>query len=94
MLVNLCFLPYSEFPVSLILIKMTPLRKLREKRGYSLRYVAAACSINVGNYSRLERGLKNCSPEVAARLVSFFSQDVKRKPITELEILFPERYMD
>lgn len=65
----------------------TPLRRLRESRKQTLKDVSSALDIDTGNLSRIERGLQ-VSPDVAAKLVNYFG----RQHISELEILYPERY--
>jgi predicted transcriptional regulator len=65
----------------------TPLQRLREKRGLTLKEVADAVDTDTGNLSRMERGHQK-SVELAERLVKFYGQG----QITELEILYPERY--
>jgi transcriptional regulator with XRE-family HTH domain len=65
----------------------TPLKKLRRQRGLTLQHVATAVGIDTGNLSRIERGSQR-SPEMAERIVNWFGRDA----ISELEILYPERY--
>ena len=65
----------------------TPLQRLREERKKTLKDVADAVGTDTGNLSRVERG-KQCSVELAARLVDYYG----RRAISELEILYPERY--
>lgn len=65
----------------------TPLRKLREERGLTTIKVAREIQIDQGHYSRIERDGK-CSREVAQKIVDFFG----REWITELHVLYPERY--
>jgi transcriptional regulator with XRE-family HTH domain len=65
----------------------TPLRMIREQRGVTLAQVSIATGIDVGKLSRLERGKVSASPEDAAKLAHYFGHAV-----TELEILYPERY--
>ena len=50
--------------------------------------VAAAINYDVGNLSRLERGAQTASLEIAEKLVKFYE-----KKITEMQILYPQRYM-
>ncbi|MFU8927777.1 helix-turn-helix domain-containing protein [Acinetobacter puyangensis] len=68
---------------------MTPLRRIREFKKYSLAEVADAMSCDRGNLSRIETGKQRPSLELAANLADFFKQE-----ISELEILYPERFMD
>lgn len=65
----------------------TPLKRLRLARGKTLKAVADGVNSDPGNISRIERG-KQCSPALAAKLVAFFGADA----ISELEILYPQRY--
>jgi transcriptional regulator with XRE-family HTH domain len=65
----------------------TPLRILREKRGLTTTQVADAVGVNQGHYSRIENG-QGGSPEMAARIAEYFGREF----ITELHILYPERY--
>lgn len=69
--------------------KKTPLQRLREKRGLTLKEVADAVDTDTGNLSRMERGIQK-SVDLAAKLVTFYGPGA----ITELEILYPERYPD
>lgn len=66
---------------------VTPLRRVREARKLTLQQVSAQTGINTGNLSRIERG-GSTSPERAELLARLFAPD-----ITELEILYPERFM-
>ncbi|HXT04665.1 MAG TPA: helix-turn-helix transcriptional regulator [Casimicrobiaceae bacterium] len=67
----------------------TPLRRLRISRGISQAEVGAAIGTDQGYVSRVERGEQGISPEMAARIVTFFGRD----EITEMQILYPERYV-
>lgn len=66
----------------------TPLRKLRKSQEKTLSEVATAIHLDVGNLSRIERGLQVASLDVAERLAVFFKGE-----ISELEILYPQRYL-
>jgi transcriptional regulator with XRE-family HTH domain len=66
---------------------LTPLRKERERRNMSATEVAKAVGINQSYYSKIERGFKP-APDIAEKLALFFGHTV-----TELQILYPERYM-
>lgn len=68
--------------------KATPLKRLREERGESVRHVAAAIGTSPSNLSRIENAEHRSSPEIAERLARHFGH-----AITELQILYPERYM-
>lgn len=65
----------------------TPLRKIRTSRGLSLETVARAVATDRANLSRLERGLQNATPELAERIADYFGY-----AITEMQILYPDRY--
>ena len=65
----------------------TPLRTLREARGLTATQVASAVGMVQSSYTRIENGL-GASPESAARIAEYFGRDF----ITELHILYPERY--
>lgn len=66
----------------------SPLRILRKSQGKTLSEVALAIHLDVGNLSRIERGLQVASLDVAERLAVFFQGQ-----ISELEILYPQRYL-
>ncbi len=66
----------------------TPLRLAREKRERTIQEVATAISLDAGNLSRIERGKQVASREVAERLAKYFDHEV-----TEIQILYPERYL-
>ncbi|PEI02668.1 transcriptional regulator [Pantoea agglomerans] len=65
----------------------SPLRILRMSQGKTLSEVAVAIHLDVGNLSRIERGLQVASLDVAERLAVFFEGE-----ISELEILYPQRF--
>lgn len=67
----------------------TPLRKIRLERGLTLTEVSRATDIDEGNLSRLERNVQQASAETAEALSKFY-----RGEISEIEIIYPERYMD
>lgn len=68
--------------------KVTPLKATRLQRKESVRKVAGAVGTNPGNLSRVENGKQRASPDLAERLANHFGH-----AITELQILYPERYM-
>lgn len=68
---------------------ITPLKRLRIARGVTLDEIAKVIKRNNGTISRIERAESQASPDTAALIVAFFNG-----AITELEILYPERYMD
>lgn len=65
---------------------MTPLKKARIRAGISIYELARQTGIDRGNLSRLERGLAGMSRDNVAILA-------RHLKISELEILYPERYM-
>ena len=72
---------------------MSPLRKARIARGWSLVVLGeklgeAGTPIDNGNLSRIERGKQGASPKLAAAIVSV----IGRKSLTELHVLYPDRY--
>ena len=66
----------------------TPLKEAREKRGLTQREVATAVHIDPTFYGRLENMKAGASTDVAAALARFFGHE-----ITEMQILYPERYV-
>ena len=66
----------------------TPLRQARKSAGYSLAYVEQSTGIDRAALSRIERGLQGATPSVAEKLALFFGHRV-----TEMQILYPQRYM-
>lgn len=68
----------------------TPLKKVRMTKGFTLEQVAEAVGSDSGNISRIERGKQNPNKEMVAKLVKLFETE----GLTELQILFPERYTD
>ncbi|OCJ30603.1 helix-turn-helix transcriptional regulator [Serratia sp. 14-2641] len=66
----------------------TPLRKMRVETGLTLADLALATEIDVGNLSRIERGKQLTSLKTAERLSQFFGGK-----ISEMQILYPQRYM-
>lgn len=68
----------------------SPLRRLRLSRGLSLRDVANAVGADDSSISRIETGKQKPSPELAQRIVEYFGS----RRLTELHILYPERYRD
>ena len=66
----------------------TPLRKMRIEKKLTISEVAIATQLDVGNLSRIERGIQVPSLENAEKLSRFF-----KGKITEMQILYPQRYM-
>lgn len=68
-------------------IPQTPLRAVRLENGLTLSQVAVAIQLDVGNLSRIERGIQVASVDVAERLTAYFKGE-----ITEMQILYPKRF--
>lgn len=73
---------------------MTPLKRARTKRNWRLADVCQRLrdlgeNIDTGNLSRIERCEQRASPTTAEKLVRVFDGE-----ITEIHILYPERYTD
>lgn len=68
---------------------MTPLRKLRKARGFSTTEVAKAVGLDQSTYSRIETSGAT-SREKAEAIADWFG----REWITELHILYPDRFPD
>lgn len=66
----------------------TPLRKMRVEKGLTIAEVSKLTEIDVGNLSRIERGKQVTSLETAEKLSKFFEGK-----ISEMQILYPHRYM-
>ncbi|AKE95240.1 helix-turn-helix transcriptional regulator [Cronobacter sakazakii] len=66
----------------------TPLRKMRVEKKLTIAEVAIATQLDVGNLSRIERGMQVPSLETAEKLAKFF-----KGKISEMQILYPHRYM-
>lgn len=71
---------------------MTPLKKARSARNWTLadvssRLAAIGESADTGNLSRIERGTQRASAVLAENLVRVFGND-----LTEIHVLYPERY--
>lgn len=67
----------------------TPLKTLRERRQLTVSAVAEACGTDHSNLSRIENGRQRAGLDLAERLAKFFGHE-----ITELQILYPERYVE
>ena len=75
---------------------MTPLKEARKRLGMGLVELAARVDSDDGNLSRIERRLQYPSRELAERLVHAIKDEArkqrKRITITELHLLYPERF--
>lgn len=67
----------------------TPLLKARQEKGWTQKQAASKAGIEQGHYSRIERGLYRCNPDLAARIVAAF----KGSGLDEIHVLYPERFM-
>ena len=65
----------------------SPLRSLRLKRGLTQKEICLAVGIDQAHYSRIETGQAVATADVAKRLAEYFGHAV-----TEMQILYPERY--
>ena len=65
----------------------SPLRQAREAQGQTIVEVCRAVATDPGNLSRIENGKQRASTELAEKLAKHFAGTV-----TEMEILYPERY--
>ncbi|OCQ53596.1 helix-turn-helix protein [Photorhabdus australis subsp. thailandensis] len=66
----------------------TPLRKIRIEKGLTISEVSRAISVDVGNLSRIERGIQIPSLDTAEKLSRYFHGE-----ISEMQILYPKRFM-
>jgi transcriptional regulator with XRE-family HTH domain len=65
----------------------SPLKQARLRRNITLNEVSAAIGASTGNLSRIENGLQKARPKLAEKLARYFGHE-----ITEIQILYPERY--
>lgn len=68
---------------------ITPLRFVRLKRGMSLSEVADGVGTTPAQISNIEKAKHRPSAGLAERISAFFDGEV-----SEIEILFPERFVD
>lgn len=66
----------------------TPLQQIREIRGLSQAEVADAVGVDQSTYCRIEKS-GGCTRTNAEKLAKYFGS-----VLTELHIMFPERYTD
>jgi transcriptional regulator with XRE-family HTH domain len=66
------------------------LRKIRLAKRFTLEQVSNATGIGIPNLSEMERGNYGVSKDAAAKLADFYGRDT----ITEMELLYPERYAE
>ncbi|QRQ83283.1 helix-turn-helix transcriptional regulator [Paralysiella testudinis] len=68
----------------------TPLKNARKEKGYTLSKVAQLVGSDTGNISRIENGKQVPSRILMQKLVGIFAE----RGITEIHLLYPERYAD
>jgi transcriptional regulator with XRE-family HTH domain len=64
-----------------------PLRIAREKRNMTLQDLAVLVGSDVGNLSRIERGVQIPSRELAEKICEQFGGE-----INEIQLIYPERF--
>lgn len=67
----------------------SPLRKVREQKDLTLNDLAVRVGSDVGNLSRIERGVQTPSKELAEKICKVLEGD-----LTEMHLFYPERYQD
>jgi DNA-binding XRE family transcriptional regulator len=67
----------------------SPLRVAREKREMTLGMLAVLVGSDVGNLSRIERGVQTPSPDLAEKICKQFDGEVN-----ELQLIYPQRYVN
>ena len=72
-----------------LMLQMTPLQKIRHKRKLTCKQVADEIGVHESAMYRLENGLIWPSKETVEKLVALFNKRIK-----EVEILWPERYIE
>ena len=72
----------------MLFMKATPFHRIRTARGKTLEEIARAVNSNPGNLSRIGRGVNVPSLRLAEALARYFDGEV-----SELELLYPERFM-
>lgn len=70
-------------------ITKSPLRVVREKRQMTLGALAPLVDSDVGNLSRIERGVQLPSKELAEKICKQFPGE-----LTEIHLFYPERFPD
>lgn len=68
---------------------LSPLQKIREACHLSQAKVAAAVGLDQSSYHCIETGKNGARPSTAERLVKFFGP-----ALTEMHVLYPDRYPD
>ncbi|SFI30978.1 helix-turn-helix transcriptional regulator [Nitrosomonas sp. Nm34] len=68
---------------------MTPLRRLRIRKGLTLHQASEAIGIDYSGLLRIERGERWPRKETAKKIVEYFNNE-----ISEEEIFWPEKYIN
>lgn len=68
----------------------TPLRQVRKRRGFTLENVKKGTGIDISTLSRIENMHQSANQLQAEKLCRFLGS----ANITEMEILYPTRFMD
>lgn len=67
---------------------MSPLRSVRIKKKVTLEQLAKAVGSNVGNLSRIERGIYSPRKNLAEKIAKYFNYE-----INVFEITWPEKFI-
>lgn len=67
----------------------SPLRRIRTARSLTLAEVSRAVGTDPANLSRIETMKQPASAELAEKLVAYYGSG-----ITEIEVLYPERFVN
>ena len=65
----------------------SPLRRARDHRGITLQHLATLVQSDVGNLSRIERGVQTPSKTLAEKICFVFAGE-----INELQLIYPSRF--
>ncbi|MCW5597678.1 MAG: helix-turn-helix transcriptional regulator [Chitinophagaceae bacterium] len=68
---------------------MCPLKKVRLKNKVTLERLAEAVDSDVGNLSRIERGIQTPNKALAERIVKYFNGE-----INVFQITWPEKFIN
>lgn len=69
------------------MIENSPMRKVRKEKRITLTKMAKDLDSDVGNLSRIERGIQRPSNEMAEKIAACLG-------LTETHIFYPERFSD
>lgn len=70
--------------------KKTPLKQARAAKKMTLERVASLINSDAGNLSRIENGKQIPSKDLLSKLVMFYNDE----GITEIHIIYPERFIE